>query len=199
MLGKIPRCAPRPRSNVHAQSPPLRPSAQPDALAPRSRDTLNNLIVKSPQDWQTGVGLPFFAITGTVVEWDEIRFDVRLMQRVPYEGVSRMQTSLRRKFRDRVVRRGLGLVIESDVRSSLPSPSLLGTALTRARCCDSVLRHRGGSRALRQPIEEHSVLCPRDMQLYADADTHSPKATFSPVLGCLCSRRALRVPDVRQL
>ena len=27
------------------------------------------------------------------------------MQRVPYEGVSRMQTSLRRKHRDRVVRR----------------------------------------------------------------------------------------------
>ena len=25
-----------------------------------------------------------------VVEWDEVRFDVRLMQRVPYEGVSRM-------------------------------------------------------------------------------------------------------------
>ena len=40
-----------------------------------------------------------------VVEWDEVRFDVRLMQRVPYEGVSRMQTSLRRKHRDRVVRR----------------------------------------------------------------------------------------------
>ena len=146
--------------------PTLRPSAHHRELAPRSRDTLNNLIVKSPQDWQTGVGLPFFAITGTVVEWDEcaaapsrlgaahysplrcvlrIRFDVRLMQRVPYEGVSRMQTSLRRKFRDRVVRRGLGLVIESDVRSSLPIPSLLATALTRARCCASVLRHRGGS------------------------------------------------------
>ena len=68
--------------------PRLRPSAQPDALAPRSRDTLNNLIVKSPQDWQTGVGLPFFAITGTVVEWDEIRFDVRLMQRVPYGAIA---------------------------------------------------------------------------------------------------------------
>ena len=40
-----------------------------------------------------------------VVEWDEVRFDVRLMQRVPYEGVSRMQTSLRRRHRDRVVRR----------------------------------------------------------------------------------------------
>ena len=49
-----------------------------------------------------------------VVEWDEVRFDVRLMQRVPYEGVSRMQTSLRRRHRDRVVRRGLALIIESD-------------------------------------------------------------------------------------
>ena len=45
---------------------------------------------------------------------DEVKFDVRLMQRVPYEGVSRMQTSLRRKHRDRVVRRGLALIIESD-------------------------------------------------------------------------------------
>jgi len=26
-----------------------------------------------------------------VVEWDEVKFDVRLMQRVPYEGVSRMR------------------------------------------------------------------------------------------------------------
>ena len=56
-----------------------------------------------------------------VVEWDEVKFDVRLMQRVPYEGVSRMQTSLRRKHRDRVVRRGLALIIESDfVRSQPP-------------------------------------------------------------------------------
>ena len=78
------------------------------------RDTLNNLILKSPQNWQTSVALPFFQIEGTVVEWDEVRFDVRLMQRVPYEGVSRMQTSLRRRHRDRVVRRGLALIIESD-------------------------------------------------------------------------------------
>lgn len=34
---------------------------------------------------------------------DEIRFDVRLMQRVPYEGVSRMTTSMKRKHRDRCV------------------------------------------------------------------------------------------------
>ena len=96
----------------------------PDAYAGQNtkiRDTLNNLILKSPQNWQTSVGLPFFQIEGTVVEWDEVKFDVRLMQRVPYEGVSRMQTSLRRKHRDRVVRRGLALIIESDfVRSQPP-------------------------------------------------------------------------------
>ena len=88
------------------------------------RDTLNNLILKSPQNWQTSVGLPFFQIEGTVVEWDEVKFDVRLMQRVPYEGVSRMQTSLRRKHRDRVVRRGLALIIESDFVRSRPPPTL---------------------------------------------------------------------------
>ena len=61
------------------------------------RDTLNNLILKSPQSWRerrplepaspasahlstllvraaTSVGLPFFQIQGTVVEWDEVRF-----------------------------------------------------------------------------------------------------------------------------
>lgn len=50
------------------------------------RETLNNLILHSPQEWQTGVGLPFVKIDGTTVEWDELRFDVRLLQRVPYEG-----------------------------------------------------------------------------------------------------------------
>ena len=28
-------------------------------------------ILKSPQDWQTGVALPFVRIQGTTVEWDE--------------------------------------------------------------------------------------------------------------------------------
>ena len=58
----------------------------PDAYAgsnTKIRDQLNNLILKSPQNWQTQVALPFFQIEGTVVEWDEVRFDVRLMQRVP--------------------------------------------------------------------------------------------------------------------
>lgn len=41
----------------------------PDAYAgtnTKIRDTLNNLILKSPQSWQTSVGLPFFQIQGTV-------------------------------------------------------------------------------------------------------------------------------------
>ena len=37
------------------------------------RETLNNLILKSPQDWQTAVALPFVRIQGTTVEWDELR------------------------------------------------------------------------------------------------------------------------------
>jgi hypothetical protein len=32
----------------------------------RIRDTLNNLILNSPQTWQTSVGLPYFQIQGTV-------------------------------------------------------------------------------------------------------------------------------------
>ena len=108
----------------------------PDAYVGKNTkiaETLNNLILNSPQTWQTSVGLPYFQITGTVVEWDEVRFDVRLMQRVPYEGTSRMQTSLRRRHRDRVVRRGLAMMIESDfyatgwIRTALKPP----TALTR--------------------------------------------------------------------
>ena len=105
-------CAQRRSNHTPAATALLTPS--PFRTQTKIRDTLNNLILKSPQNWQTAIGLPFFQIQGTVVEWDEVKFDVRLMQRVPYEGVSRMQTSLRRKHRDRVVRRGLALIIESD-------------------------------------------------------------------------------------
>ena len=109
---------------------------------PGSRDTLNNLILKSPQNWQTSVGLPFFQIQGTVVEWDEVRFDVRLMQRVPYEGVSRMQTSLRRRHRDRVVRRGLALIIESDFYATDAGRAHFADQLTSIRYCVQEVRAR---------------------------------------------------------
>lgn len=47
------------------------------------RDTINNLVLRSPQVWQTSIGLPFLQINNTTVEWDEIHFDVRMLQRVP--------------------------------------------------------------------------------------------------------------------
>ena len=77
-----------------------------------------------------------------------IRFDVRLLQRVPYEGVSRMSTSLRRRHRDRVVRRGIGLTIESDVRSRPRPPFMSVCILLTLLSVRTVLRHRGRPRSL---------------------------------------------------
>lgn len=99
------------------------------------RETLNNLILKSPQEWHTQVALPFVKIDGTTVEWDEMRFDVRLLQRVPYEGVSRMQTSIRRRHRDRVVRRGIGMTIESDFYATEAGRKHFTDQLTSIRYC----------------------------------------------------------------
>ena len=98
------------------------------------RDTLNNLILKAVDSWQTSVALPFVKIEGTQVEWDELHFDVRLLQRVPNEGVSRMQTSMRRRHRERVVRRGIGLVIESDFYATEAGRSHFANQLTSIRC-----------------------------------------------------------------
>jgi len=110
-----------------------------DVVFPRRhsklRDTLNNLLLKQPQNWQTTVGLPFFRIESTVVEWDEIKYDVRLLQRVPYEGVSRMQTSLRRRHRDRVVRHGVGMIIESDFYATEAGRKHFADQLTSIRYC----------------------------------------------------------------
>ena len=64
-----------------------------------------------------------------------VKFDVRLMQRVPYEGVSRMQTSLKRKHRDRVVRRGLALIIESDFYATDAGRQHFADQLTSIRYC----------------------------------------------------------------
>jgi hypothetical protein len=64
-----------------------------------------------------------------------LRFDVRLLQRVPYEGVSRMQTSLRRRHRDRVVRRGIGMTIESDFYATDAGRQHFRDQLTSIRYC----------------------------------------------------------------
>jgi hypothetical protein len=110
----------------------------PDAFSGTNvklRDTLNNLVLRSPQNWQTSVGLPFLQINNTTVEWDEVHFDVRLLQRVPYEGVSRMTTSLKRARRDRVVRRGLAMMIESDFYATEAGRAHFANTLTSIRYC----------------------------------------------------------------
>lgn len=110
----------------------------PDAYLGKNvhlRDTLNNLILSSPQDWQTTVALPWMKIEGVTVAWDEVHFDVRLLQRVPYEGASRMQTSMRRSHRDRVVRRGIALIVESDFYRTEAGRKYFSDQVTSIRYC----------------------------------------------------------------
>jgi len=152
----------------------------PDAYAGQNtkiRDTLNNLILKSPQNWQTTVGLPFFQIEGTVVEWDEVKFDVRLMQRVPYEGVSRMQTSLKRKHRDRVVRRGLALIIESDFYATDAGRQHFADQLTSIRYVSSP-----------RPI------CPNNQPAHAHAPPFALRSACKRRATSMCSTRTSRPP-----
>ena len=47
------------------------------------RETLTNLITANCQSWITSKALPWTKVQGLVVEWDENKFDVKLMQRVP--------------------------------------------------------------------------------------------------------------------
>ena len=212
------------------QSPfsvPLRSSAHPDALVPRSRDTLNNLITKyaaarrrpravgahsrTSARSQVAPGLadrrrpallrdhghghrvgrdplrrpphvrsraldpprssrrsrpPPLRVAGSACRTRACRACVRdqplkpmivVTERAPLTAprLRCLETSLRRRHRDRVVRRGLGLVIESDVRS--PSPPHCSRPLSRARCRASVLRDRRRPRALRQPAQVHPL------------------------------------------
>lgn len=113
----------------------------PDAFLGQNttlRDQLNNLILNSPEEWQTNIGLPFTQISGVEVQWDEIKFDVRLLERVPYEGASRMQTSIKRHHRDRVVRRGTAIIIESDFYRTAEGRKYFADQITSVRFCVQV-------------------------------------------------------------
>ena len=96
-------------TDQHALTPHL-----PDAYAGRSTqlvETINNLVRDAPDNWYTSVMLPFKRMDDSLnVEWNSVTFDRRLMQRVPYEGTSRMLTSMKRSHRDRMVRHGLAMV-----------------------------------------------------------------------------------------
>ena len=78
---------PFPRTTNHTLPAPLQTPLHAPLQTPsprrKIRETLNSLILQQPQEWQTSVALPFVKIEGTTVEWDELRFDMRLLQRVP--------------------------------------------------------------------------------------------------------------------
>ena len=99
------------------------------------RDTLTNLITSNVQSWCTMTALPWMRVQGLEVEWDENKFDVRLLQRVPYEGVSRLQTSIRRKHRERAVRRGIGMILESDFYMTPAGKKHFSDNLTSIQLC----------------------------------------------------------------
>ena len=60
--------------------------------------------------------------------------------RIRLLSVSRMQTSLRRKHRDRVVRRGLALIIESDFYATDAGRQHFADQLTSIRYCVQEVR-----------------------------------------------------------
>jgi hypothetical protein len=109
-----------------------------------------------------------------------IRFDVRLLQRVPYEGISRMSTSLRRRHRDRVVRRGIGLTIESDFYATEAGRAHFADQLTSIRYC----------------VQEVSLTLARYTFVFVTPFQYS--RLFFRVAD-LQLRRDLRLPYVRQL
>ena len=78
------------------------------------RETMTNLVLENQQDFMTTHVLPWRHVEGVEVKWDVCKFDVRLLAQVPYEGVSRMQTSERETQSAAVVRRGIAMQIESD-------------------------------------------------------------------------------------
>lgn len=110
----------------------------PDAYQGKSvalMETINSLV-KKPDTWYTGIMLPFTEVNGALnVEWDEISFDQRILQRVPYEGTSRMITASKRSHRDRMVRRGIALMIESDFYRSAAGRKFFSDQIQSIKYC----------------------------------------------------------------
>lgn len=120
---------------------------------------------QSPQEWQTQVALPFVRIEGTQVEWDEMRFDVRLLQRVPVRGTIT-------PVAHRPLTRASSSFFVGAVRGNFQDADLVASKASRPRRStwhrhdDRVqfLCHGGGQAALQRPAYVHSILCARDGQ-----------------------------------
>jgi len=88
----------------------------PEALRGQNlylRDTVVGLVL-SGEEWYTTLGLPWGQTDKIEVRWNEWHFNKGLAGRVPHEGISRLVTSSKLSRNARVIRRGLGFVMEAD-------------------------------------------------------------------------------------
>ena len=97
------------------------------------RETLNNLILHSPQEWQTGVGLPFVKIDGTVRSrhWPSLSVHTPTRARLLYRPLSGTNCALMCVF--------FSVFLVRSRLSPHPRPCIAPPLLTRA----FVLRRRG--------------------------------------------------------
>lgn len=78
-------------------------------------NTIAGLVLdREVQSWYTTVCLPWVYTEEMTVTLNEWIFNNVPVGRVPSEGVSRMITSSKRQFKTRIVRRGLGFMVEYD-------------------------------------------------------------------------------------
>lgn len=75
------------------------------------RDTIDGFIMED-NEWYTRTILPYAQTDQIHVAWNEWHFNQTLAGRVPHEGISRLITSSKRRFKDHTVRRGLAFILE---------------------------------------------------------------------------------------
>ena len=94
------------------------------------REAITNLIVENVQSFLTTEILPWKKQDNPNFSWDEHIYDIRMLQPVPYEGVSRNQTSLSRSHSGKMIRRGIGLILESDFFATAAGKKMFAEHLT---------------------------------------------------------------------
>jgi hypothetical protein len=75
------------------------------------RDTIDGFIMDD-NTWYTSKCLPYQRTNDLNIQWNEIRFDEHMVDRVPTEGVSRLIKSQRTRHNEKTVRRGIAFILE---------------------------------------------------------------------------------------
>lgn len=75
------------------------------------RDTIDGFIMDD-MTWYTSKCLPYKRTDDLNIQWNEIRFDEHMVDRVPTEGVSRLIKSQRTRHNEKTIRRGIAFLLE---------------------------------------------------------------------------------------